>query len=118
MLTLKTGLAAVATLALIQSATGAFARTPDLGSSDDVQIVVRYGDLNLATPQGADALRARVDRAAMRVKGDVDPRNLQAVAEMRKARAAAQEAADAIITAAHQGPAYAAARPAPNKIGL
>ncbi|HLZ82457.1 MAG TPA: UrcA family protein [Caulobacteraceae bacterium] len=117
MLKSKTGIAAIAALAIAQAATGAMARTPALGSSDEVQIVVRYGDLNLATPEGAHALKARVDRAAVRVKGDVDPRNLQAVAEMRKARAAAQEAADAII-AAHQGSAYAATRPAPNKIGL
>jgi UrcA family protein len=117
MLTLKTGVAAIVALALAQSATAAMARTPAIGSSDDVQIVVKYGDLNLATPQGAHALHARVDRAAVRVKGDVDPRDLRAVAEMRKARAAAADAADAII-AAHAGTAYAATRPAPNKLGL
>jgi UrcA family protein len=117
MLKLKLGAAGLLALAIVQSTTGAVARTPGVGSSDDVQIVVRYGDLNLATPQGAHALRARVDRAAVRVKGDVDPRDLRAVAEVRKARAAAADAANAII-AAHQGTAYAGMRPAPNKLGL
>ena len=117
MLELKTGVAAVVALAIAQSATGAMARTPGLGSSDEVQVVVRYGDLNLATPEGAHALRARVDRAAILVKGEVDPRDLRSVAEVRKARAAAADAADAII-AAHRGTAYAATRPAPNKLGL
>ena len=93
------------------------ARTPDTGSSETVQVVVRYGDLNLATPEGAAALRARVDRAAMLVKGDVDPRDLRAVAEQRKARAAALETANAIISA-HAGTAYAATRPAPTWLGL
>lgn len=117
MLKLKLGVAAFLALAITQSATGAMARTPDVGSSDDVQVVVRYGDLNLATPEGAHALRARVDRAARLVKGDVDPRNLQAVAEVRKARAAAADAANAIIEA-HRGTAYAGIHPAPNKLGL
>ena len=117
MLKLKLGVAAVVALAIAQSATGAMARTPDLGSSDEVRIVVRYGDLNLATPEGAHALRARVDRAAILVKGEIDPRDLRAVAEMRKARSAAADAADAII-AAHRGTDYAATRPAPNKLGL
>jgi UrcA family protein len=115
MLKLRLGIAAVVALAIAQSATGAIARTPDVGSSDEVRIVVRYGDLNLATPEGAHALR--VDRAAILVKGEVDPRDLRAVAEMRKARAAAADAADAII-AAHRGTDYAATRPAPNKLGL
>jgi UrcA family protein len=117
MLNLKTGAAALLALALAQSATGAMARTPDAGSADTVQVVVRYGDLNLATPEGAQALRARVDRAAMLIKGDVDPRDLRAVGELRKARAAALETANAIISA-HAGTAYAATRPAPNWLGL
>ena len=117
MLNLKVGVAALVALAIAQSATGAMARTPDTGSSDTVQVVVRYGDLNLATLEGADALRARVDRAAMLIKGDVDPRDLRAVAEQRKARAAALETANAIISA-HAGTAYAATRPAPTWLGL
>ena len=114
---LKTGVAALLALALAQSATGALAKTPDAGFADAVQVIVRYGDLNLATPEGAHVLRARVDRAAMLIKGDVDPRDLRAVAELRKARAAALETANAIISA-HAGTAYAATRPAPNWLGL
>jgi UrcA family protein len=117
MLKLKLGVAALLAIAIAQSANGAAARTPDLGSSDDVRVVVRYGDLNLATPVGAHVLRARVDRAAMLVKGDVDPRDLRGVVELRKARAAALDAANAII-AAHAGTAYAATGPAPNKLDL
>jgi UrcA family protein len=117
MLNLKTGVGALLALALAQSATGAMARTPDAGSADTVQVVVQYGDLNLATPEGAQALRDRVDRAAMLIKGDADPRDLKAVAELRKARAAALEAANAIISA-HAGTAYASTRPAPTYLAL
>jgi UrcA family protein len=78
---------------------------------------VAYGDLNLATPAGANALRARVDRAAMRVKGEVDPRDLAGMAELRKARAAAQEAADQII-GAHRGTPYANLPAPPSKVHL
>lgn len=117
MLNLKVGAAALLALAVVQSTASAVARTVDVGASDDVRIVVRYGDLDLATPQGAHALHARVDRAAVLVKGDVDPRDLRGAAEVRKARAAAADAADAII-AAHRGTAYAGMRAAPNKLGL
>jgi UrcA family protein len=117
MLKLKWSLAAFLALAIAQSATGAVARTYDVGSPDDVQVVVRYGDLDLATPQGAQALRVRIDRAAMRVKGDVDPRDLRGMAELRKARAAALDAANAIIEA-RRGTAYAEIAAAQDKLGL
>ena len=112
----KFGLAALLAVS-VASASAALARAADLSSPDDVRIVVGYGDLNLATPAGADALRARVDRAAIQVKGEVDPRDLAGMGELRKARAAAREAADAIIDG-HRGTAYAGMRPAPSKVHL
>jgi UrcA family protein len=111
----KFGLAALLALSVAASAPAALAA--DLSSPDEIRIVVGYGDLNLATPEGADALRARLDRAAMQIKGEVDPRDLASVGELRKARAAAREAADAIIDA-HRGTAYASMRVAPSKVHL
>ena len=113
----KFGLAALLAVSVAASASASLARTADPSSPDDVQMVVGYGDLNLATPEGADALRARVDRAAMQIKGEVDPRDLAGMGELRKARAAAREAADAIIDG-HRGTAYAGMRPAPSKVHL
>jgi UrcA family protein len=113
----KFGLAALLAVSVAASASAARARTADLSSADDVRVVVGYGDLNLATPEGVDALRARVDRAAMQIKGEVDPRDLAGMGELRKARAAAREAADAIIDG-HRGTAYAGMRPAPSTVHL
>ena len=117
MLKLKLAVVAALAIAIAQSATGAAAGTPDPRSSDDARVVVRYADLNLATPEGAHALRARVDRAVKAIKGESDSRDLGRWADLRRAQAAAQEAASAII-AAHDGAAYAAARPAPEKLAL
>ena len=104
----KLRMTVVALLALgaAQTATVAIARTADAGG-EATRVVVSYGDLNLATRQGADALRARVDLAARRVKGEVDPRDLRAVADLRRARATALGMANAII-AARAGTSYAA----------
>jgi UrcA family protein len=114
MLKLGTALAACLALAAPFAATA----QPAGGSSDDtIRIVVAYGDLNLATPEGAQALRARVDHAAMMVVGSVDPRDLQQVAVQRRARAAALETANAII-AANTGSAYAANSAAPKTLRL
>ena len=52
----------------------------------------------------------------MQIKGDVDPRDLKAMAEMRKARDEAIAMADAI--AAHQDTALAAAGATPNHLAL
>ena len=115
----KSGLAALLALGVAASAPAAFARTADAAiAPDEVQIVVDYGDLNLATSEGARALEDRVDRAAVRVKGEVDPRDLAAMADLRKARAAAREAADQIIDA-HRGTSYARLHAAaPSKVRL
>ncbi len=112
--TLKLGglaLLAIA-IAIAQSAVAASAGTPDAG---DVRVVVRYADLDLATPVGAHILRARVDRAAMLVMSDIDQRDLGRMAQLRKARAAALAAANAII-AAHADANYAAANPVPTRL--
>jgi UrcA family protein len=116
MLSLKAGVAGFLALAIAQSAGAAMARTAD-SAADEVRVVVQYSDLDLATPQGAAALRDRVDRAALRVKGDVDPRDLGGAADLRRARAAAQDTANAIIEA-HRGTALARAPAAPNKVHL
>jgi UrcA family protein len=113
----KSGLAALLALGVAASAPAAFARTADAFAPDEVRIVVGYGDLNLATPEGAQTLRDRVDRAAVQVKGEVDPRDLAGMATLRKARAAARDAADQIIDA-HRGTAFAGLPPAPRKVHL
>ena len=114
---LKTAVAAALALAGALTTTVAMARTADAASPDTTRIVVRYGDLNLVTREGADALRSRVDHAAMLVVGSVDTRDLQRIAEQRHARAAALETANAII-AASSGSAYAANTGAPKTLGL
>jgi UrcA family protein len=113
---LKTAAVALLVLAGAQTATGAMARTADAASPDTMRIVVKYGDLNLATREGAEALRARVVHAAMLIKGDADPRDLQAMAAMRKARDAAVAMADAIT--AHQDTALAAIGATPSHLPL
>ena len=112
----KLGMAVAALLAI--AAPLAATAHPAGGSSDDTTcVVVRYDDLNLATREGAQALRDRVDHAAMLIVGSVDLRDLQAVAEQRRARAAALETANAII-AASSGSAYAANSDAPRILRL
>lgn len=113
---LKTAALALLVLGGAQAATVAVARTADAASPNTMRIVVRYGDLNLATREGADALRLRVVQAATRIKGGVDNRDLQGMAELRKARAAALDMADAII--AHSEPAFAWVGPAPDHLDL
>jgi UrcA family protein len=115
MFKLKTA-AALFAVASALTATAATARTADASSPDAMRIVVRYGDLNLATREGADALRSRVVHAAMQIKGNVDPRDLQGMAEMRRARDAALAMADAIIV--HSQPAFAAVGGPPNHLDL
>jgi len=115
MFKLKTA-ATVFVVASTLVASVATARTAAASPPDAMRIVVTYGDLNLATREGADALRSRVVHAAMQIKGNVDPRDLQGMAEMRKARDAALAMADAIIE--HSQPAFAAVGGAPNHLDL
>src|SRR5271163_1389599 len=45
-------------------------------STDALQSIVNYGDLNVSSPQGAAVLYARIQAAARRVCGPVDNRDL------------------------------------------
>lgn len=47
---------------------------------------VHYGDLNLATQAGIDALDRRLDRAVKRVCGDASPRSLSEERQVGKCR--------------------------------
>lgn len=47
---------------------------------------VHYGDLNLATQAGIDALDRRLDRAVKRVCGEPSPRSLSATRQVGKCR--------------------------------
>ncbi|MBV8876391.1 MAG: UrcA family protein [Gammaproteobacteria bacterium] len=71
--------AAVATLACL------LAGTAQAASPAAPSVTVPYGDLNLASEQGASALHARVAYAARQVCGGngLDVRNLQAYASER-----------------------------------
>jgi UrcA family protein len=71
--------AAVAALACL------LAGTAHAGSAVPSSVTVAYGDLNLASEQGASALYARVAYAARQVCGGngLDIRNLQAFASER-----------------------------------
>jgi UrcA family protein len=73
--------ATLAALAACLIAGTAHAASPDAAPS----VAVRYGDLNLATEQGANTLYARVAAAARQVcaADGLDIRNLQAYAAAR-----------------------------------
>lgn len=65
-------------------------------STDAPQMIVKYGDLNVSSPQGAAVLFARIRAAALRVCGPVDNRDL---ASMTRAAACVHKAiADAVTT--------------------
>jgi UrcA family protein len=61
------------------------AATPSDG--DVRQVVVRYADLNLATPEGAARLHQRIVAAAKRVCPDAHIRNLYAAAQAHECQA-------------------------------
>jgi UrcA family protein len=67
--------------ALLLGAAGAYAASPDTAPS----VRVAYGDLNLASAQGASTFHARIAAAARTVCGadSVDIRNLREYAEAR-----------------------------------
>lgn len=84
------------------------AATPD--SSTAPQVIVHFADLNLATPEGAQALYARIRVAAKQVCGPEDDRNLMVFgmrrACMHKAIAdAIAHVSSAQLTALHQAAA-------------
>jgi UrcA family protein len=57
-----------------------------LASGQPLTENVHYGDLNLATPAGIEALDRRLDRAVKRVCGDASPRSLSDVRQVGKCR--------------------------------
>jgi UrcA family protein len=63
------------------------AATP--GDGDVPQIAVHYGDLNLATDEGAARLHGRIRAAAKLVCPDADSRDLYAVSQARECQAQA-----------------------------
>jgi UrcA family protein len=63
------------------------AGTASIGSTEAPSRVVRYGDLNLATPDGVRALYSRIQTAAWKVCGEiVAPRNGPSAIENGKCR--------------------------------
>jgi UrcA family protein len=70
------------TVALLAAAAGAHAATP---GEESTSLKVAYGDLDLASSAGSDALYARIVSAARTVcyANDVDSRDLHAVANER-----------------------------------
>lgn len=74
-------------------------------------ITVRYSDLDLATSDGAAALKQRIERAAANVCGPADGRSLvdheRVAACYAKAVADAEPRAEAMIAAAQSGSLYA-----------
>jgi UrcA family protein len=73
--------------ALLLGAAGAYAAGPDAATS----VRVAYGDLNLASAQGASTFHARIAAAARTVCGadSVDIRNLREFAAVRSCEAQA-----------------------------
>ncbi len=63
----------------------AFADTPP--ASEAASVVVPYGDLDVATPAGADALTQRIDSAAEKVCHRPDIRDLKATVAFEECKA-------------------------------
>jgi UrcA family protein len=80
------------TVALLTAAAGAQAAAP---GEETTSLKVAYGDLNLASSAGSDALYARIVSAARTVcyANDVDSRDLHAVASERACETRAINAA-------------------------
>lgn len=91
----------------------AVAASPALaGGAEKVSAEVRYGDLNLASAQGAATLQRRIKLAAEKVCGRPDARDIkasQAAAACRAdAMAAARPGVELAIANARNGQSYAA----------
>ena len=99
-------LSAVAALA-----TASLFVVPTVASAETAPSVrVHYGDLDLASPAGAKALKRRISRAASQVCGDLPSRDLRVIAEVEACRAETIAAAQPAVQAAMrdaQAPALA-----------
>ena len=90
---------------------GTLAATPAIAAPACQSRIVRTADLDLATYAGEQALRTRISRAVSLVCGNVDQRDLIAMASMNACRATAMANAapqmEVAIANAHSGKAYA-----------
>lgn len=66
---------------------------PAMARSPDGTIRIDYTDLDLASDAGVAELQARVERAAAKVCGEADNRDLTAMREAARCRAVALESA-------------------------
>lgn len=91
----------------------AFAATPALATPETQSKIVRFADLDLATPAGERALRGRIWRATALVCGDADLRDLRATSAVNACRTIAMANAapqvQVAIANARSGKAYYAA---------
>jgi UrcA family protein len=82
----RAGLRVAALAAGIVAASAAGVSAAATSAVDAPSVVVHYADLDLATPQGAQALYRRIAAAAWRVCPNTDQRDLAAVAQNRNCR--------------------------------
>jgi UrcA family protein len=87
--------AGAATISTASAATPATATTPD---ADVPSVVVRYGDLNLATEQGTQTLYRRIAFVARQVCPDGESRGLE---NLNRARACQRDAIARAVKAVH-----------------
>ena len=105
----KTALIVTALLTSVALSTTSRAETPSTGSTQAPSIVVRYADLDLATPGGVRALYRRIQTAAWRVCGElIAPHNGPSGIENGKCRrtlvdVAVKEVNRPALTALHFG---------------
>lgn len=105
----------VALAALFAVATPALAAQPVPTAGEARQVTVRYADLDLSRPAGADAMIARIRQAAEVACSGFSTRELAEMAQQRaclsETMAAAVRKVNApLVTARFEGPAKAAAR--------
>lgn len=90
---LRRSLALAGAFASLAATATSFAAPP---SAEAPSVVVRYGDLNLATAVGVDTLYRRISNAARQVCPDVYSRDLSTVAAGERCQA------DAVTRAVHE----------------
>ena len=76
----------IATVLAAAALAGSFA-TPVLAADEVVSVAVRYGDLDVADPAGADTLTRRIDTAVEQVCHRPDIRNLKAMVAWEECKA-------------------------------
>lgn len=105
----KVQIALIVAVFLTSAALPSHAEKASLGSTEAPSRIVRYADLNLATPEGVRALYGRIQAAAWKVCGDiVAPHNGPSAIESGKCRqtlidVAVQQVNKPALTALHLG---------------